>query len=276
MFKKIILIALLLITSISLVACQEGDSKNKSTNKVLKVGTIAGPETRLMEVAKQVALKRYGLRIKIIPFSDYNTPNVALNDGSIDVNMFQHMPYLKSQIKMHGYKIVAVGKTFIYPMGLYSKKITKLSQLKQNAKVAIPNDPSNETRALILLQKAKLIRLKAGLKFNATPLDIVKNPKHLQFISLGAAELPRALSDVTLAAINTNYALPAGLSPSKDALFVESRDSPYANIVVARIADKNDPRIKELVAALHSKKVVAEAKKIFGDGAIPAWAGASQ
>ena len=266
MSKKIFSVITLLVVSVSLVACHQKEAKN-----TVSVGTVAGPETQLMEVAKQVALKQYGLHVKIIPFSDYNTPNVALNDGSIDSNMFQHIPYLTSQIKARGYRIVAVGKTFIYPMGVYSKKITKLSQLKNKAKVGVPNDPSNEARALLLLQKAKLIKLKPGAGFNATPVDITKNPKHLQFVELDAAQLPRALSDVTIAAINTNYAAPAGLSPSKNALFVEGPDSPYANVVAVRTDHKNDPRVKTLVLALHSKAVLAEAKKLFGDGAIPAW-----
>lgn len=225
-----------------------------------------------MEVAQKVALKRYGLHVKIVAFSDYNTPNVALNDGSLDSNMFQDIPYLIPQIKQRGYHIVSVGKTFIYPMGIYSKKISKLSQLKDNAKVALANDPSNEARGLLLLQKAKLIKLKPGATFNATPVDVVKNTKHLQFVELDAAQLPRSLSDVSIATINTNYAVPAGLSPAKDALFEEGSDSPYANIVAARTDNENDSRVKQLVEALHSKPVLAAAKKLFGEGgAIPAW-----
>lgn len=266
MLKKILIISVLLVAGLALAACHSKEAKN-----TIKVGTIAGPETQLMDVAIKVAKKRYGLNVVDVPFSDYNTPNEALNDGSLDANMFQHVPYLNAQIKAHGYKIVPIGKTFVYPMGIYSKKITSLSQLKEGDKVAIPNDPSNEARALLLLQKAKLIRLKPGAGFNATPIDIASNPKHLQFVELGAAQLPRSLSDVTIAAINTNYAIPAGLSPAKDALFVEGPDSPYANIVAAREDNKNDPRLKELVEALHSQEVLKAAKHIFGDGAIAAW-----
>lgn len=266
MLKKILLVITLGLLSLSLVACSQKQSKD-----TIRVGTIAGPETQLMEVAKDVALKRYGLHVDIVTFSDYNTPNAALADGSIDANAFQHIPFLTAQIQARGYKIVSIGKTFIYPVGIYSKKITQLSQLPDGAKVAIPNDPSNEARALLLLQSAKLIRLKSNAGFNATPVDIASNPKHLQFVQLDAAELPRALSDVTIATINTNYAIPAGLSPAKDALFVESKDSPYANIIVARKDNKNDPRLKQLVAAFQSPEVLAEAKKLFGQGAVPAW-----
>ena len=263
MFKKIVLIGAVLLT---LSACSK-----KESNNTIKVGTIAGPETELVVVAKKVALKRYGLNVKIVIFSDYTTPNEALSDGSIDANAFQHIPYLKAQVKAHGYKIVSIGKTFVYPMGLYSKKIKQLSQLKEGAKVAIPNDPSNEARALLLLQEAKLITLKPGMGINATPIDIATNPKHLKFIELDAAELPRALSDVSLAAINTTFAIPAGLSPSKDALLAEGTDSPYANIIAARAKDKNKPKLQEFVKAFQSKPVVAKAKQLFGDGAIAAW-----
>ena len=264
MIKKILVVALLALSLLGVVAC----SKKEPANTV-SVGSIAGPEIQLLQVAKKVALKRYGLHVKIVVFSDYNTPNVALSDGSIDANAFQHIPYLKSQIKEHGYKIVSVGKTFLYPMGLYSKKIDKLSQLKPGSKVAIPNDPSNEARALLLLQKAKLIRLRRGAGIKATPLDIARNPKHLKFITLDAAELPRALGDVVLAAINTNYAIPSGLSPSKDALLEEGAKSPYVNIIAARADERGEKKIKELVASYQSQPVVNEAKQLFGDGAIP-------
>ncbi len=263
MLKKVMVGVVVLL---SLTACSKKEAPN-----TIKVGTIAGPETQLMQVVKAVAKKRYGLTVKVIPFSDYNIPNAALNDGSIDANIFQHLPFLKAQKQARGYKISAIAKTFVYPMGLYSKKIKHLSQLKAHAKIAIPNDPSNEARALLLLQKAKLIRLKSHITINATPIDIASNPKQLRFIPLDAAELPRALGDVALAAINTNYAVPAGLSPARGALFKESADSPYANVIVVRTVDKNKKKIKELVAAYQSKPVVAKAKALFGDAAVVAW-----
>ena len=153
-------------------------------------------------------------------------------------------------------------------MGIYSSSIKKLSPLKDGSKVAIPNDPSNEARALLLLQRAKLIRLRQGVDINATPIDIVDNPKQLKFVALDAAELPRALNSVAIAVINTNYAIPSGLSPSKDALFEESTDSPYTNIIAAREDNANTKKIKELVMAFQSPEIVEEAKHLFGDGAI--------
>jgi D-methionine transport system substrate-binding protein len=247
-----------------LAACS---SENKNS---LKVGTISGPETQLMEVAKTVAAKS-GLTLNIIEFTDYMQPNVALNDGSIDANMFQHQPYLDQQIKDHHYKLVAVGKTFVYPMGIYSQKIKKLNQLKPQAIVAIPNDPSNEGRALLLLQKAGLIQLNKSAGLYATPTDIAKNPKQLKFKELDAALIARSLADVDIAILNTNYAIPAGFSPSKDAIYHEKNDSPYVNIIVVREDKINDPRIKQLVAAIQSAEVKEAAKNIFNGEAIPAW-----
>lgn len=264
--KLTALIVLLIVTTMGLTACSKHEAKN-----TIRVGTIAGPETRLMIAAKRVALKRYGLHIKIVTFTDYNSPNRALNSGEIDANMFQHVPFLRSQKHEHGYNIIPIGKVFLYPMGLYSKKLTSLQQLKPGSEIAIPNDPSNEARALLLLQSAKLIRLKPGIDINATPIDILQNPLHLRFIELGAAQLPRALQDVAISAINTNYAIPSGLHP-KSALFLEKRDSPYVNVVVVRAQDRHSKKARELVAALHSKPVLKLARKIFGPkGAIPGW-----
>ena len=246
----------------------------------IKVGTISGPETQLMETAKAVALKKYGLQVDIVEFSDYNMPNTALNDGSIDANMFQHQPYLDQVIKDKHYDLVAVGKTFIYPMGIYSAKLNSIKEVKSKDIIAIPNDPSNEARSLLLLQKAGLITLKAGAGENATLFDIATNPKQLQIKELDAAQLTRVLPDVALAVINTNYAVPAGYMPqatpgasraANDALFVEGTDSLYANLVVVRADHQNNPQFKELVEALHSSEVLQSAQQLFNGQAIPAW-----
>lgn len=264
--KKILLILLITVTA-GLVGCST--HSHKGNPNLVRVGTIAGPETELMEVAKKVALKKFGLHVKIIAFSSYTMPNQALEEGDIDVNAFQHSPYLLSQIKAHGYAFTPVGNTFLYPMGLYSKKVKQLSGLKVGAEIAIPNDPSNEARALLLLEKAGLITLKPNAGVNATVEDVNSNPKKFKLVALDAAQLPRVLEDVDLAAINTNYAIPAGLSPSKNALFAEKTDSPYMNLFVARSVDSHLKKIKELVEAYQSEPVVQKAKQLFGDGAIP-------
>jgi len=260
--RKIFFIILLLLIGILPAACSQKEGPND-----IRVGVIAGPEMKLMEVAKQVALKQFGLHVHIIAFSDYQLPNQALTEHNIDANAFQHEAFLQAQIKAHGYNLVVVGNTFLYPMGLYSSKIKSLAQLQAGDEIAIPNDPSNEARALLLLQKAKLITLKSNITVNATTQDIVDNPQRFKLISLDAAELPRAMKDVTLAAINTNYAVPAGLSPAKNALFEESKDSPYMNVIVARAKDAHEKKIVELVKAYQSTSVAQEAKKIFGNDA---------
>ncbi len=263
MWKKL----LLTLSSLCiLTACNAPEDKN-----TLKIGTISGPETELMEVAKQVAQDKYHLTLKVVEFTDYILPNTALSDGSIDANMFQHQPYLDQQIKDRHYALIAIGKTFVFPMGVYSRKIKNLKEIPAQAVIAIPNDPSNEGRALLLLQKAGLIKLKSSAGLYATPNDIQSNPKKITFTELDAAQLARSLPDVTAAVINTNYAVPGGLSPSKDAIFIEEKDSPYANIIVIRTDEQNDPRMKQLVATLQSKEVADAAKKIFNDQAIPAW-----
>lgn len=262
LFRVLFALLLTLTLTLTLSSCSHKEKANS-----IRVGTIAGPETKLMSVAKKVALQKFGLHVKIVTFTDYSLPNQALEEGDIDANAFQHYPFLLSQMKAHDYHLAPVGNTFLYPMGLYSKKIKSLSDLKPGAKIAIPNDPSNEARALLLLQKAGLITLKPKATINATTHDIASNPNHYQVVSLDAAQVPRAMDDVALAAINTNYATPAGLSPSK-ALFVESTDSPYMNLIVARAVDKNKKKIQELVQAFQSEPVLKEAKKLFGDDAI--------
>lgn len=267
MSLKKYLIALSGTVLLGLFGCSQAP-KNPSD---IRVGTISGPETKLVEAAKEVADKKYGIHIKIVEFSDYSMPNAALSEGSIDANVFQHQAYLENSIKNKHYDLVIIGKTFIYPVGIYSKTLKNIGQLKEGAKIAIPNDPSNEARALLLLEKAGVIRLKKGVTTSATRLDVVSNPKKLDIKELDAAELSRVLDDVALAVINSNYAVAGGLSPEKDAIFLESRQSPYANIIVVRKQDENNPKLKSLVAALHSEPVLAEAKVLFNGGAIPAW-----
>ena len=257
---RILSILALLLT---LVAC------NKPSPNTLTVGTISGPETELVEVAQKIALDRYGITVKIIQFNDYNLPNEALQDGSLDANVYQHLPYLMAASKAHGYDLEAIGKTFIYPTGIYSSKIKSLRKLPNNATIALPNDPSNELRALILLQKAGLITLKNT--HQASLQDIASNPKKLRFKELDAAQLPRILADVDAAVINTTFAIPAGLRPSRDALFIEGKDSPYANLIVIRRNSDKKEQLNKLVKALNAKEVKKRANELFGDAAIAAW-----
>ena len=240
-----------------------------AADKPLKVGVTPGPHAQIMEVVKKVAEKD-GLKIQIVEFSDYVQPNVALNQGDIDINSFQHLPFLENMVRDRKYDLVMYAKTFTFPMGLYSKKIKKLADLKSGASIAIPNDPTNCARALRLLEKHKLIKVKAGELVTAK--DITSNPKNLKFNELDAAQLPRTLEDVDAAVINTNFAGEAGLIPAKDAIIIEGKDSPYANVIAVRTEDKNKPEIKALVKAANSKEVKDYINKVLvPKGIVPAF-----
>ena len=245
-------------------------SAELSENKPLKIGVTAGPHAQIFEVVKKVAEKE-GLKLQIVEFSDYVQPNAALAAGDLDVNSYQHQPYLDNMVKDRGYKIVSIAQTIIFPMGIYSKKIKSLDELKSGARIALPNDPTNGGRALLLLQAKGLIKLKADAGLKATPLDVVDNPKKLKLIELDAAQLARALDEVDAAAVNTNYAIQANLVPTRDAIAIESPDSPYANVIVVRATDKDSPVLKKLLKAYKSDEVKAFIKKEFKDSLSPAW-----
>ena len=223
-------------------------------DKPLKIGVTAGPHAQIFEQVKKVAEKD-GLKIQVIEFSDYVQPNAALSAGDLDANAYQHKPYLDAQVKDRGYKIVSVGYTVNFPMGLYSKKVKSLNELKQGARFGLPNDPTNGGRALLLLQDNGLIKLKEGAGLKATPLDVVSNPKKLKFVELDAAQLPRSLDDLDASAVNTNFALSAGLNPKKDAIALESAKSPYVNLIAVREADKNQPWVAKLLKAYQSEEI---------------------
>ena len=227
-------------------------SKEDKSLKTIVVGATPVPHSEILEVVKPLLAKEgYTLEIKV--FNDYVIPNKVTDSGEIDANFFQHTPYLVEFNKNQGTKLVSVGNIHIEPIGIYSKKIKLLSELKEGDSVAIPNDPSNAGRALDVLASVGLITLKdVQLK---TKLDIVENPKNLKFTELEAAQLPRVMEDFTLAVINTNYALPAGLNPSSDALALESANSPYANILVVKAGNENSDKIKALVKAIKSDEV---------------------
>jgi len=220
----------------------------------LVVGATQVPHAEILEVVKP-ALAKEGVELDIKVFTDYVQPNLQLADKQLDANFFQPQPYLDTFNKDRKTNLVSVGLVHVEPFGGYSKKIKSLAELKDGATIAIPNDPSNSGRALLLLQKQGLLKLKDPSNIVATPIDIAENPKKLKFRELEAAMLPRSLDDLDLALINTNYALEAGLVPTRDALFIEGADSPYANLVAARPDNKDAPAVKKLVNALHSEAV---------------------
>ncbi|MDS9467635.1 MetQ/NlpA family ABC transporter substrate-binding protein [Paracoccus sp. MBLB3053] len=236
----------------------------------IKVGVSVGEHAEIMEQVAEVA-KEKGLNIDIVEFTDYVVPNQALNDGDLQANSFQHQPYLDNQIKDRGFDLVAIGKTITTPMGIYSEKLKSLDDLPEGGKVALPNDPTNGGRALLLLQDKGVIKLAEGTGLVPTPLDVTENPKKLKFLELDAAQLPRALADADVAIINTNYALEAGLNPEKDSIAIENADSPYANIIVVRTADKDAEWAKTLVESYNSPEVKKYIQDKYTGAVIPAW-----
>lgn len=226
----------------------------------LTVGASPVPHAEILKAIAPL-LEEQGVKLEIKEFTDYILPNTELAQEQIDANFFQHQPYLDEQNKQNGTDLVGVASVHVEPFGAYSKKVKSVDELKDGAKVAIPNDPSNGGRALILMAKNGLIKLKDDTNILSTKADITENPKNLDIIELDAAMLPRQLEEVDLALINTNYALEAKLVPTKDALFIEDKESPYANLLVTRQDNKDSDAIKKLAAALTSP----EAKKFIDE-----------
>jgi len=243
-------------------------SKEDKSAKTIIVGATPVPHSEILEIAKPLLAKEgYTLEIKV--FNDYVIPNKVTDSGEIDANFFQHTPYLTEFNKSQGTKLVSVGNIHIEPIGVYSKKIKALSELKEGDSVAIPNDPSNTGRALDVLVNAGLIKLKDAE--HKTKLDIVENPKNLTFTELEAAQLPRVIEDFTIAVINTNYALPAGLNPSTDALALESANSPYANILVVKAGNEKSDKTKALLKAVQSDEVKKFIVEKYKGAIVPAF-----
>jgi len=260
MKKMVLILSSLLLIVTALTGCGSDtkpaadQQKSSSAKTVLKVGASAVPHAEILQIVKPL-LEKEGIDLQIVEFSDYVQPNLALNDKELDANFFQHTPYLENFVAEHKVDLVNAGGIHIEPMGIYSKKVKDLKELKDGAAVAIPNDPTNGGRSLLLLEKAGLLKLKAGVGVKATVQDVIDNPKQLQFKEVEAAQVPRALDDVDAAVINTNYAMQADLVPSKDALVIEDSSSPYVNIVAVRKGDENRPEIQKLLKALKSEDV---------------------
>lgn len=238
--------------------------------ETLTIAATPVPHAELLEHIKPMLAKE-GVELDIKVFTDYVQPNLQVADGHLDANFFQHKPYMDSFNAEHGTDLVSVGLVHVEPFGAYSQKITSIDDLKDGALIALPNDPSNGARALLLLQEQGLITLKDPDNILATARDISENPKNLKFRELEAAALPRILPDVDVALINTNYALEAGLNPLEDALFIEGADSPYANLVATTSAKKDDAAIVSLVKALNSDDVREFIQEHYKGAIVPAF-----
>jgi D-methionine transport system substrate-binding protein len=267
--KKITAIILIICLALGLTACGAKETaKTEEAKKIIKVGATPVPHKEILEQIKPLLAKE-GYELQIIEFTDYVTPNTALAEGQLDANFFQHVPYLQKTIDEKKLKLDYTAKVHIEPMGLYSDKVKSISELKDGAEIAIPNDPTNGARALRVLETAGLIKLKAGELITKT--DITENPKNLKIQELDAPQLPRVLKDIDAAVINTNFAIEANLNPMKDALAIEAKDSPYANILTVRTEDKDKPSIQALSKSLNSPEVKKFIEEKYQGNIIPAF-----
>ena len=275
--KKIIALAAAAALPLSLAACSGNNSSSTADNSssdasstVIRVGASPSPHAEILEFAKdQLAAKGYEL--EIVEFTDYVMPNVALYEGDLDANFFQHTPYLDNYNEQNGTDLVSACKVHFEPMGLYSETLTSVSDVAEGSKVGVPNDPTNEARALNLLEAQGLIKLREGAGLNATPLDIEENPLNLEFVELEAAQLPRNLSEFAIAAINGIYAIEAGIL---DKVIVnEAADSEsaqeYANILAVRNGELETDKTKALVEALTSDETREFINTQYEDQFIP-------
>jgi len=270
MKKSFSLVLAALLAVFALAGCSNGSSGG-AEKTVIKVGASPSPHAEILEqVVDNLAEKGYTL--EIVEYTDYVQPNLALESGDLDANYFQHKPYLEDFNEKNGTHLVPVADIHYEPYGLYAGKTKSLDELKDGATIAVPNDASNEARALLLLEAAGLIKLKPEAGLLATVMDIEENPKNLKIMEIEAAQLPRSLPDVDMAVINGNYALDAGLS-IKDALAVEDKESiaaeRYANILVVKEGNENNPGILALIEALRSEEVRKYINDSFNGSAIP-------
>lgn len=266
---KLNLKGLLTIAASALVLSGCGDKEADSNT--IKVGVMAGAEAQVAEVAAKIAKENYDLDVQLVTFTDYVTPNAALDDGSIDLNAFQHKPYLDQQVADRGYKLTVAGNSFVYPIAGYSKQVESVEEIADGARIAVPNDPTNLGRSLLLLEQQGLLELTEGVGLLATVRDIKANPKNLTIVELDAAQLPRSLDDVTLSIINTTYASSIDLTPERDGVFVEGKESPYVNLIVAREENVDAENVQNFVKAYQTEEVYQAASEIFQGGAVKGW-----
>lgn len=236
----------------------------------IRIGATAGPQAQILEAVRPVAA-RQGIDLKIIEFSDYITPDVALDSGDLEANSYQHRPFLDQQVKDRGYKIEAVADTVTFPLGIYSRRWKRWEDVPQGAQIAIQNDPTNGGRSLLLLQDAGVIKLRAGVGLMPTLLDVTDNPHKLRFVEIDAAQAPRALDDVDAAAVNTNFAISAKLNPTRDALLRETPKGPYVNVLAVRSANRDKPWVHTLVESYRSDEVKAFVLATFDGSVLPSW-----
>lgn len=271
----LVVLVLVIITSLALSACASSSptkAAEPGTLLKVKVGASPVPHAEILAYIRDNLAAAAGLEIKIVEFTDYVQPNLALNDGLLDANFFQHLPYLEDFNAERGTDLVSVANVHIEPLGIYSRTLKDLAAVSDGAVVLIPNDATNGGRALNLLAANGLITLKPEAGFKATLDDILTNPKNLKITELEAAQLVRSLEDASLAVINGNYALEGGLTPAKDALALESsQDNPYVNILAVRRGNEQNPGILKLISLLNSPEVKNYIESHYAGSVLPAF-----
>ncbi|MCM2390459.1 MetQ/NlpA family ABC transporter substrate-binding protein [Streptomyces albipurpureus] len=257
--------------TLGLSACGS-DSESQASDGKLVVAASSVPHAQILGFVKDKLAAKEDLKLEVKEFSDYVTPNTATQSGEVGANYFQHKPYLDDFNKKNDTTIVPVVTVHLEPLGLYSNKVQKITDLKEGATVALPNDTTNEARALKLLDENGLIKLKAGAGNDATPKDIAENPKKIQFKELEAAQVPRSLDDVDAAVINGNYAVQAKLSPKDDALVLEAAEgNPYGNFLAVKEGKEKDPQVVKLAKLLNSPEVKKFIEDEYDGSVIPAF-----
>ncbi|MCM3740560.1 MetQ/NlpA family ABC transporter substrate-binding protein [Oceanobacillus luteolus] len=269
--KKLLLTAILASIVALLAACGGSDEAEEGLleDGKLKVGVTAGPHEEILEKVSELA-EEEGLEIEIVSFSDYVMPNVSLSEGELDLNSFQTEPFFDHMNEERDLGLIKVADTVTFPMGIYSEKITDLSELEDGAQIALPGDPTNSGRALLLFEQAGLIKLEEGLGVNATVNDIVENPNNYEFIELDSAQIPRQLGEVDIAAINSNFAMDSGLSPKDDSIFIE-QDSTFVNLIAVREENKDDEALKQFIEIYQSDEVKTFVEESFSGSVVPGW-----
>ncbi len=294
MKKKLLALTLALVLALSLAACGGGDTGSgdaaaddsqtagdtsdanaeadagSGETVTLKVAASPTPHAEILYQCVDI-LKEQGIELEVTEYSDYVVPNTAVEDGDEDANYFQHIPYLDDFNAQRGTHLVNVAGVHIEPMGLYAGKSASLDAIPDGGKVAVPNDATNEGRAMLLLEGQGLIKLKDSTKLDSTINDIAENPKNLEFVELEAANVPANLDEVDIAAINSNYALGAGLNPVEDALVSEDADSPYVNVLAVKEGNENNEAVQALVKALQSDAIKTYINDTFGGAVVPAF-----
>ena len=273
--KKWLLASVLVLMIGVLAACGGNEKSEDSVEGLLSddklvVGVTAGPHEEILEKVKELAAEE-GLTIEVKSFTDYVMPNVALAENEIDMNSMQTEPFFDVVKEDRNLDLIKVADTVTFPMGVYSSKVTDIADLKEGAKIGLPSDPTNSGRALMLFEAAGFLKMEEGVGLNGTVHEIAENPNNYEFIELDSAQIARQLDELDAAAINTNFAIEYGLSPSKDSIFIESSDSPYVNLIAVRTESKDEEVVQQFIDIYHSEEVKKFIEETFDGSIIPSW-----